>query len=67
MAVLDKVLRAGEGRILRKLKALAEQVNALEDDFSGMTDADLRAMTEEFPEMTEPQIHDWLIDRWSDR
>jgi preprotein translocase subunit SecA len=48
VAVLDKVLRAGEGRILRKLKALAEQVNALEDDFSGMSDDDLRAMTDEF-------------------
>jgi preprotein translocase subunit SecA len=46
--VLDKVLRAGEGRILRKLKALAGQVNALEDDFSGMSDDDLRAMTDEF-------------------
>lgn len=22
------------------------------------------AMTEEFPEMTEGQIHDWLVDRW---
>lgn len=27
----------------------------------------VEAMTEEFPEMTEPQIHDWLIDRWQDR
>ena len=53
MAVLDKVLRAGEGRILRKLKALAEQVNALEDDFSGMSDADLRAMTDEFRQRHE--------------
>jgi hypothetical protein len=25
------------------------------------------AMTEEYPEMTEPQIHDWLIDRWQDQ
>jgi preprotein translocase subunit SecA len=50
VAVLDKVLRAGEGRILRRLKSLAEQVNALEDDFSGLTDDELRAMTEEFRE-----------------
>ena len=53
MAVLDKVLRAGEGRILRKLKALAEQVNALEDDFSGLSDDDLRAMTDEFRQRHE--------------
>ena len=32
-ALLDKILRAGEGKILRKLERIAEQVNALEDDF----------------------------------
>ncbi|MEX5708969.1 preprotein translocase subunit SecA [Parafrankia sp. FMc6] len=46
--VLDKILRAGEGRILRKLKAIAEQVNLIEDDFTGLTDAELRGMTDEF-------------------
>ena len=29
--VLDKILRAGEGKILRKLKAISVQVNALEE------------------------------------
>uniref|UniRef100_UPI002023E81C preprotein translocase subunit SecA n=1 Tax=Frankia sp. CiP1_Cm_nod2 TaxID=2897161 RepID=UPI002023E81C len=46
--VLEKILRAGEGRILRRLKAITEQVNLLEDDFVGLTDAELRAMTDEF-------------------
>uniref|UniRef100_UPI00104174AD preprotein translocase subunit SecA n=1 Tax=Candidatus Protofrankia californiensis TaxID=1839754 RepID=UPI00104174AD len=46
--VLEKILRAGEGRILRKLKAITEQVNLLEDDFVGLTDAELRSMTDEF-------------------
>jgi preprotein translocase subunit SecA len=41
-------LRAGEGRILRKLKAIAEQVNLIEDDFVGLSDAELRGMTDEF-------------------
>jgi preprotein translocase subunit SecA len=53
VAVLDKILRAGEGRILRKLKALSVQVNALEDDFSGMSDDDLRAMTDEYRQRYE--------------
>ena len=47
-AFFDKMLRAGEGKILRKLTAIAEQVNAIEDDFVAMTDAELRAMTDEF-------------------
>ncbi|WP_131745694.1 preprotein translocase subunit SecA [Frankia sp. Cppng1_Ct_nod] len=46
--VLEKILRAGEGRILRKLKAITEQVSLLEEDFVGLTDAELRSMTDEF-------------------
>ena len=46
--VLDKILRAGEGKILRKLKAISEQVNALEDDFRAMTDDELRGQTADF-------------------
>jgi preprotein translocase subunit SecA len=48
--VLDKLLRAGEGRLLRKLKGLAEQVNVYEESFADMTDAELQAMTDEFKE-----------------
>jgi preprotein translocase subunit SecA len=44
----DKILRAGEGKILRKLAKLAELTNVLEPDFVAMTDAQLRGMTEEF-------------------
>ncbi|MGP3932209.1 preprotein translocase subunit SecA [Nonomuraea sp. KM88] len=47
-AILDKILRAGEGKILRKLKRYADQVNSIEDHFTGMSDAELRAMTDEF-------------------
>ena len=45
--ILDSVLRAGEGKILRKLKRIAEQVNSIEDDFVAMREADLRGMTDE--------------------
>ena len=47
-ALLDKVLRIGEGKQRRKLEAAAKQVNAIEDDFAGMTDEELQAQTEEF-------------------
>ncbi|MBI1377078.1 MAG: preprotein translocase subunit SecA [Frankiales bacterium] len=48
MSLLDKILRAGEGRLLKKLESIAVQVNALEDDFVDLTDAELRAKTEEY-------------------
>ncbi|MEP6665506.1 MAG: DEAD/DEAH box helicase, partial [Nocardioidaceae bacterium] len=47
-ALLDKVLRIGEGKQRRKLEAVAVQVNAIEDDFVSMTDEELRAQTDEF-------------------
>src|SRR5262249_4975126 len=47
-ALFDKVLRAGEGKILRKLTAISKQVNAIEDEFVAMSDEELRAMTDEF-------------------
>ena len=48
MGLLDKVLRAGEGKILRKLQSIATQVNSLETHFTGMSDAELKGMTDEF-------------------
>ncbi|WP_042432986.1 preprotein translocase subunit SecA [Streptacidiphilus anmyonensis] len=50
MSVFDKILRAGEGKILRKLTKIAEQVNSIEEDFVNLTDAELRALTDEFRE-----------------
>jgi preprotein translocase subunit SecA len=46
--IVEKLLRAGEGRILKKLDNLAAQVNAIEEDFEKLTDAELRAETDVF-------------------
>ncbi|MBZ5737316.1 preprotein translocase subunit SecA [Nocardioides mangrovi] len=46
-AILDKILRIGEGKILRQLEAVAQAVNAIEDDFVAMTDEELQGMTDE--------------------
>jgi preprotein translocase subunit SecA len=46
--ILDSILRAGEGKILRQLARISEQINSVEEDFVAMTDAELRAMTGEF-------------------
>ncbi len=47
-AIIDKLLRIGEGKILRQLQAISKAVNAIEDDFVKMTDDELRGMTDEF-------------------
>ncbi|USQ75280.1 preprotein translocase subunit SecA [Ornithinimicrobium cryptoxanthini] len=46
--LFEKLLRAGEGKTLRRLQVIAQQVNALEDDFQGLTDAELREETDKF-------------------
>ncbi len=47
-AILDRLLRIGEGKILRQLEAIAKAVDAIEDDFVKMSDAELQGMTAEF-------------------
>ena len=47
-AILEKVLRFGEGRIVKKLSGIAHQVNALEDSFASLSDAELREETDRF-------------------
>ena len=51
--ILDSVLRAGEGKTVRKLKRIAEQINSIEEDFTALSDAELRAMTDEFRQRHE--------------
>ena len=46
--LFDKILRIGEGKILRQLESIAKSVNALEDDFVSMSDEELRGQTDAF-------------------
>ncbi|WP_412739326.1 preprotein translocase subunit SecA [Krasilnikovia sp. MM14-A1259] len=48
MSILEKVLRAGEGRMVRRLKAIADAVNSIEDDYVDLTDDELRELTEQY-------------------
>jgi preprotein translocase subunit SecA len=52
-AILDRLLRIGEGKILRQLESIAKAVDAIEDDFVKMSDAELQGMTAEFKERLE--------------
>ncbi|PUB22895.1 protein translocase subunit secA [Promicromonospora sp. AC04] len=53
MSILDKVLRIGEGRVLKKLHSVAEQVNRLEPSFVELSDTELREETARFRERLE--------------
>ncbi len=47
-AFFDKLMRAGEGKILKRLVRISEQVNAIEEDFVSLSDAELREETDVF-------------------
>ncbi|GLY64490.1 preprotein translocase subunit SecA [Amycolatopsis taiwanensis] len=46
--VLNRLLRAGEGKMLKRLRTIADHINTLEDDVKDLSDAELRAKTDEF-------------------
>src|SRR3546814_5480897 len=48
--VLERVLRVGEGRLLRRLERYAHAVGQLEDDFKELTDDELKNETQELRE-----------------
>ena len=50
MSIVDRILRIGEGRTLKKLDAIADQVEALADEYSELSDAELREMTDDLKE-----------------
>ncbi|MCQ4624272.1 preprotein translocase subunit SecA [Corynebacterium sp. CCUG 69979] len=45
---LSKLLRAGEGRTVKRYDKIADQVLALEDEYAALTDEELKAKTHEF-------------------
>ena len=53
LGALEKVLRAGEGRRLKRLAQQAAYITSLEPDFRKLSDAELRAKTAEFRQRLE--------------
>ena len=64
--VLSRILRAGEGKTLKHLKRIVDEVNDLEDSVIDLTDAQLRAKTDEFrkryEEDRDPDLPDGETD-----
>ena len=47
-SILDRIMRAGEGKILRDLSKIVDEVNSFESSISALSDEQLRAKTDEF-------------------
>lgn len=48
MTILDRILRAGENRILKELAKIADEVNSFESKITALSDTELQAKTPEF-------------------
>jgi len=60
--VLNKLLRAGEGKMVRRLTSIADHIETLEEDYVDLTDAELRALTDEFKQRyTDGETLDELL------
>jgi len=53
MKLLDRILRAGEGKKIKALQGLVPHINALEPSVQRLSDADLQAKTNEFRSRVE--------------
>ena len=53
MSFMDRLLNAGEGRTLKRLARIADQVAGLEEDYVAMDDAELRGQTADFKQRYE--------------
>jgi preprotein translocase subunit SecA len=50
VSIFEKILRAGEGRLVRRLQAIANAVTSIEENYTELTDAELRELTDQFKE-----------------
>ncbi len=48
MKLLDKILKAGDGKRIKAIQAVVEPINGLEAEYQALSDADLRAKTDDF-------------------
>src|SRR5579863_5934968 len=67
MSVFTRILRAGEGRKVRALKALVPDINALEPDMQALSDDELAAQTVRFRQRLDQgeSLDDLLIEAFA--
>src|SRR4051794_31254651 len=67
MGVLDRILRAGEGRRVKAVAGLVPDINALESEYEALSDDALRAMTGDFRQQLDngADVDDLLIEAFA--
>ena len=67
MKLLDRILKAGEGKRLRATQAIVEPVNALEGELQGLSDDQLRAKTTDFKQRIDngADVDDLLVEAFA--
>ena len=67
MFSLSKLLRIGEGRAVKRLGNIADQVIAKEDEYAALSDDELRAKTEECKKQLADgaDVDDLLLDAFA--
>jgi len=67
MSMFSKVLRAGEGKKVRRLAELVPLVNALEPEMEARSDAELQALTPQFRERLDngETLEDLLVEAFA--
>ncbi|MGB3734452.1 MAG: preprotein translocase subunit SecA [Ilumatobacter sp.] len=67
MGILDRILRAGEGKKLKALQGIVPEINALEGEYKALSDDKLRAKTGEFRQRLDngADIDDMLVEAFA--
>ena len=67
MGILDRILRAGEGKKLKALQAMAPEINALEAGMQRLSDDELQAKTAEFRQRLDngAELDDLLVEAFA--
>jgi len=67
MSVLSRVLRSGEGKKIKALEALIPDINALESEFTALSDEQLKGRTGEFRQRLEngEELDDLLVEAFA--
>ncbi|MFY9480957.1 MAG: hypothetical protein WAP25_03555, partial [Ilumatobacteraceae bacterium] len=67
MALLDRILRAGEGKKVKALAALVPDINAYEPELQKLSDVALQAKTVEFRQRIErgEDVDDLMVEAFA--
>ena len=67
MGILDRILRAGEGKKLKALEAMVPEISAFEPEISALSDDALKAMTGEFRQRLDngADLDDLLLEAFA--